>query len=87
MLEYGWNSITNLWIHKDIFTQSIPFGMENNSNGYWKKIGIQKALKIRETMFWQSEAINHNNNLTFISNFTPNKPKVRLRKTGVNTFV
>ena len=30
----GWNSITSLLIHKDIITQSIPFGMENNSKSY-----------------------------------------------------
>ena len=45
MLEHGWNSITSLLIHKDIITQSIPFGMENNSKGYWKKSEYKKHLK------------------------------------------
>ena len=28
-----------------IITQSIPFGMENNSKGYWKKSEYKKHLK------------------------------------------
>ena len=50
--------------------------------------GIQKALKIPQTELRQPKTIENNNNLTFISTFNPNNPKIfGLIKSGVNTLV
>ena len=58
--------------------------------GYPEKvveIGIQKASKIYQTELRQAKTIE-NNNLTFISIFNPNNPKIfGLLKSGVNTLV
>ena len=58
--------------------------------GYPEKvveIGIQKALKIYQTELRQAKTIE-NNDLTFISIFNPNNPKIfGLLKSGVNTLV
>ena len=51
------------------------------------EIGIQKALKITQTKLRQPKTIENNNNLTFISTFNPNNPKIfTLVKSGVNTL-
>ena len=59
--------------------------------GYPKKvveIGIQKALKIPQTKLRQPKKIENNNNLSFISTFNPNNPKIfDLVKSSVNTLV
>ena len=59
--------------------------------GYPEKvveIGIQKALKIPQTELRQPKTIENNNNLTFITTFNPNNPKIfDLVKSGVNTLV
>ena len=59
--------------------------------GYSKKvfeIGIQKALKIPQTELRQPKKIENNNNLTFISTFNLNNPKIfDLVESGVNTLV
>ena len=59
--------------------------------GYPEKvveIGIQKALKTPQTELRQPKTIKNNNNLTFISTFNPNNPKIfDLIKSGVNTLV
>ena len=58
--------------------------------GYPEKfvgIGIQKALKIPQTELCQPKTIVNNNNLTFISTFNPNNPKILdLVKSGVNAL-
>ena len=52
------------------------------------EIGIQTALKIPQTELRQPKTIESNNNLTFISTFKPNNPKIfDLMKSGVNTLV
>ena len=59
--------------------------------GYPEKvveIGIQKPLRIPQTELSQPKTIENNNNLTFISTFNPNNPKIfDLAKSGVNTLV
>ena len=51
-------------------------------------IRIQKALKIPQTKLGQPKTIENNNNLTFISTFNPNNPKIfTLVKSGVNALV
>ena len=59
--------------------------------GYPEKvveIGIQKALKIPQTELRQPKTIENNNNLTFITTFNPNNPKIfDLVKSGVNVPV
>ena len=59
--------------------------------GYPEKVvetGIQKTLKIPQTKLRQSKTIENNNNLTFISTFNPNNPKIfELIKSGVYTLV
>ena len=47
--------------------------------GYPEKvveIAIQKPLKIPQTELSQPKTIDNNNNLTFISTFNPNNPKI-----------
>ena len=52
------------------------------------EIGIQKALKIRQTELHQPKKIGSNNKKTFISTFNPNNPKIfDLVKSGANTLV
>ena len=52
------------------------------------EIGIQKALKIPQPELCQPKTIGNNNNLTFISTFNSNNPKIfDLVKSGVNTLV
>lgn len=52
------------------------------------EIKIQKALKIQQIILWQSETINPNFNLTFMSTFNANNPKtIYLIKTRVNILV
>ena len=52
------------------------------------EIRIQKALKIPQTELRQAKTIENNNNLTFISTFNPDNPKIfDLIKSGVNTLV
>ena len=59
--------------------------------GYPEKvveIGVLKALKIPQTELRETKTIENNNNLTFISTFNPNNPKLfELVKSGVNTLV
>ena len=59
--------------------------------GYPEKVvetGMQKALKIPQTELRQPKTIENNNNLTFISTFNQNNPKIfDLIKSGVNTLV
>ena len=59
--------------------------------GYPEKvveIGIQKALKIPQTELYQPKTTENNNNLTFLSTFNPNNPKIfKLVKSGVNKLV
>ena len=51
------------------------------------EIGIQKALKIPQPELCQPKTIGNNNNLTFISTFNSNNPKIfDLVKSGVNTL-
>ena len=61
------------------------------TNGYPEKvvkIGTQKALKIPQTELCQPKTIENNINLTLISTFNPNNPKIfDLIKCGVNTLV
>ena len=63
----------------------------NRTYGYPKivvEIGIQKALKIPQSKLCQYKTIGNNNNLTFISTFNSNNPKIfDLVKSGVNTLV
>ena len=40
------------------------------------EIEIQKALKIPQTELCQPKTIENSNNLTFISSFNPNNPKI-----------
>ena len=52
------------------------------------EIRIQKALKIPQMELRQAKTIENNNNLTFISTFNPDNPKIfDLIKPGVNTLV
>ena len=52
------------------------------------EIGIQKALKTPQTELHQPRTIENNNNLTFISTFNPNNPKIfDFVNSGVNTLV
>ena len=52
------------------------------------EIGIQKVLKIPQMELRQPKPIENNSNLTFISTFNPNNPKIfDLVKSGVNTLV
>ena len=59
--------------------------------GYPEKIveiELQKVLKITQTELPQPKTIESNNNLTFISTFNPNNPKIfDLVKSGVNALV
>ena len=72
--------------------EAIQFTMEFSKKEIILKkvveIGIQKALKIPQTKLRQPKTIENNNNLTFISTFNPNNPKIfTLIKSGVNTLV
>ena len=59
--------------------------------GYSEKVvetGIQNALRIPQTELRQPKTNENNNNLTFISTFNPNNPKIfDLVRSGVNTLV
>ena len=59
--------------------------------GYSEKVienRIQKALKIPQTKLHQTTTIENSNNLTFITTFNRNNPKIfDLVKSGVNTLV
>ena len=51
-------------------------------------IGIKKALEIPQTELRQPKNVEHKNNLTFVSTFNPNNPKIfNLVKSGVNTLI
>ena len=72
--------------------EAIQFTMEFSKKEIILKkvveIGIQKALKIPQTKLRQPKTIENNNNLTFISTFNPNNPKIfTLVKSGVNALV
>ena len=52
------------------------------------EIGKRKPIKIPQKELRQPKTIGNNNNLTFISIFNPNNPKIfDLVKSGVNTLV